>query len=259
MKIRSLAIAAIVGAGLCAMAQPGVAGWVVAALPVPVIVELFTSEGCSSCPPADQVLGDLVRTQPVEGALIVGLGEHVDYWDHQGWRDPFSDKLFSLRQSAYAAARASGEVYTPQMIVDGTRVIVAQDRSGAVDAIRRSAAAAKTPVHLTWTDGPSSSLDIETEAGKAGAGAQVFLAVTEDALSSSVTAGENTGRHLTHAAVVRQLRDIGRTDSSGAFHKAMPIKLDASWRRSALRAVVFIQRRPLGAITAVGTSTIRLP
>jgi hypothetical protein len=252
-------LAAIGAATLCLIAPPRVASRAGTALPVPVIVELFTSEGCSSCPPADQMLGDLVRTQPVTDVLIVGLGEHVDYWDHQGWRDPFSDKLFSVRQSAYAAARASGEVYTPQMIVDGTRVVVAQDRLGAVDAIRRSAAAPKTPVRLAWRADTPSSLDIQAEAGIAGAGAQVFLAMTEDALSSSVTAGENAGRHLTHPAVVRQLRDLGRTDSTGAFHKTTAIKLDASWRRSALRAVVFIQRRPLGAITAVGISPVQLP
>ena len=223
--------------------------------PTPVIVELFTSEGCSSCPPADDLLSELVRAQPVKGALIIGLGEHVDYWDHLGWRDRFSDKRFSTRQSDYAAARrSSDEVYTPQMIVDGTCVFVGQDRAAALAAIARSAAAPKTAIALSWPDAASGSLDITAPPAASSAGAQAFLAITEDALSSSVTRGENAGQKLAHGTVVRQLLDIGRAGPDGAFHKTVPVKLDAAWRRPALHAVVFMQRRPLGAITAVGTT-----
>jgi hypothetical protein len=253
MKLSGHVIAAVllltVGAGPSAQTT---------ASPVPVIVELFTSEGCSSCPPADQLLSELVRTQPVKNALIIGLGEHVDYWDHQGWRDPFSSALFSARQSAYAAAhRASDEVYTPQMIVDGTRVFVGQDRAAALDAIGRAAIAPKAPVQFTWTDGASLSLHVRTEAGPSSAGAQAVLAIIEDDLSSSVTRGENSGRHLTHSAVVRQLAEIGRADARGVFDAAARLKLDATWRRPALHAVVFLQRRPLGAITAIGITNVR--
>jgi len=225
--------------------------------PAPVIVELFTSEGCSSCPPADLLLAELVRTQPVKNALIVGLSEHVDYWDHLGWRDPYSDKLFSVRQSAYAGTRSSDDVYTPQMIVDGTRVFVGQDRPSALNAVTRAAAVAKAPIQLVWTNGVPSSLEISTEAGKTAGGGQVFLAITEDGLSNSVTRGENSGRQLSHIAVVRRLTDLGRADSTGAFHKTTAVTIDSSWRRPALRAVVFIQRRPLGAITAIGVTGIR--
>src|SRR5262249_20805138 len=100
--------------------------------PVPVIVELYTSEGSSSWPPADQLLIDLIERQPVDGAVVIGLSEHVDYWNSLGWKDPFSDALFSRRQSMYADIRNTTNIYTPQMIVDGTDEIVGSDRSAAL-------------------------------------------------------------------------------------------------------------------------------
>src|SRR5207244_6474025 len=94
---------------------------------LPILVELFTSEGCSSCPPADAVLARLHEKQPVPGVEIVALSEHVDYWNYIGWRDPFSDEQFSDRQSRYAKAVGRGRVYTPQVIVDGRLDVLGSD------------------------------------------------------------------------------------------------------------------------------------
>src|SRR5205809_963488 len=108
---------------------------------VPVMVELFTSEGCSSCPPADDVLTKLVTTQPVANAEIIALGEHVDYWDRLGWRDPFSSAAFTARQTEYASqAFRTDNIYTPQLIVDGREAVVGSDYRAATAAIARATA-----------------------------------------------------------------------------------------------------------------------
>ncbi|MGH9764327.1 MAG: DUF1223 domain-containing protein, partial [Blastocatellia bacterium] len=112
----------------------------------PVLVELFTSEGCSSCPPADEVMARLARTQPVPGAEIIALGEHVDYWNRLGWTDPFSSSAFSNRQREYSSAFANDEVYTPQMIVDGQTEFVGSNIAKARAAIAAAASLPKATV-----------------------------------------------------------------------------------------------------------------
>src|SRR5215468_9246058 len=115
----------------------------------PVIVELFTSEGCSSCPPADEVLARLEREQPVAGAEIIALGEHVDYWNQIGWTDPFSSRSFSERQGAYAETFRLDGAYTPEMVVDGRVEFVGSDWNKAVAAITQAASAPKADVQIT--------------------------------------------------------------------------------------------------------------
>src|SRR5215472_17815121 len=118
------------------------------AAPRPVVVELFTSEGCSSCPPADALLLKLDRTQPVPGALVIALSEHVDYWDHLGWRDPYSSPVFSRRQEHYGQI-FHVDSYTPQIVVDGTSEAVGSDARQVENAIRRSAEAEKLQVEIS--------------------------------------------------------------------------------------------------------------
>ena len=225
------------------------------AKPGPVIVELFTSEGCSSCPPADVLLSKLDQ-QPIDGIEIIGLSEHVDYWDDLGWRDPFSSADFSKRQSVYA--KSSG-VYTPQMIVDGGEQFVGSDEKRARAAIINAATKAKGKVEVT-----TPSVNAEKQVVRLSIHvsdlppvndddiAEVLLAVTESNLSSEVPRGENAGRSLKHTAVVRHLETVGEVDPrTRNFTADKTLPLTSAWQRNNLRIVVFVQerrtRRVLGA------------
>lgn len=228
--------------------------------PVPVLVELFTSEGCSSCPPADELLIDLVAKQPVEGVFVVGLSEHVDYWNQLGWSDPFSSAAFSARQNAYARVARTDRVYTPQAVVDGRNEIVGSDRESLLRAIRQAGARVKAVIDLAWTagDAPGHELRV-TIAGAPGlGGADVYLAVAEDGLATAVGRGENAGRTLRHAAVTRRLTKIGRTEKDGAFRRVVDVALLPEWKPAALHVVAFAQRDG-GPILAIAARPVDRP
>ena len=214
----------------------------------PVIVELFTSEGCSSCPPADALLARLEKTQPVPDAEVIALKEHVDYWNHLGWRDPYSSTLFSARQNAYARALGNAEVYTPQMIVDGGAEVLGSDESRVRQAIARAARAPKAGVRLEWASAAGDSIPLRvrieplTELATRDT-AEAYLAVTEGNLHSDIARGENAGRRLDHFAVVRELKQIGRADprAATAFSAEPMVRIAPEWKRTNLRVVVFLQ------------------
>jgi hypothetical protein len=225
--------------------------------PVPVVVELFTSEGCSSCPPADAFLIELAA-HPIVGeanANLITLSEHVDYWDSQGWRDPFSNSSFTARQTAYAQRSGVGDISTPEMIVDGAIALIGSDRPAALRAITKAASQPKAPLALTWTSAPKPSVTIALAANALTQHASVVLAITEDGLHSSVLRGENAGRSISHASVTRRLDVVGQTSADGSFKLELPVKLDPTWNRRALKVVAFVQATKR-QVVAAGTMSV---
>jgi hypothetical protein len=239
----------------------------------PVLVELFTSEGCSDCPPADSVLARLGDGRPVAGALVVALGEHVDYWDQLGWRDRFSSALFTNRQQLYGAHFNLDSVYTPQMVVDGRLQFVGSDEKAARTAIERSAAqphgtlsiAVEPPTASGSAAAKASSVNVAVTAGglpRPGRGdvTQIYVAVTENHVTSEVKRGENRGKTLAHTAVVRSLTRIGEAGNPAV---AAPLRgeitLGADWRRDQLKLVAFAQEQRGRAIVAAAAVPLQNP
>jgi hypothetical protein len=222
----------------------------------PVIVELFTSEGCSSCPPADALLSRLERSQPVAGAQIIALEEHVDYWNNLGWVDPFSAPQYRVRQNDYAQRFFIESVFTPQMVVNGQAQFTGNDGNRALQEIGRAPApAVQVELRTAVNAGDPELLDLfvqvtNLKAGKARA-ANVYLAVTESELVSSVLRGENSGKQLRHAPVVRSFGVIGKIQASAANAGQIvnTLRFPREWRRENLRAVVFVQERDASKIT----------
>ena len=164
----------------------------------PVVLELFTSQGCSSCPPADALLGELVR-QPG----VIGLAWHVDYWNSLGWHDPFARSEWTDRQKAYAR-HLQGDVYTPALVVNGAALLVGSDRAGVRQAIDQTAPQSVT---VTLRRGPS---ELEAEIGAASSALTGLLVSYDPEVATQVGAGENGGRRLVEYRVVRDATVLDR-------------------------------------------------
>ena len=209
----------------------------------PVVVELFTSEGCSSCPPADRLLFALEK-QPVANAEIIVLGEHVDYWDQLGWRDRFSSAALTARQESYARNFNISGPYTPQMVINGRVEFVGNDAGEALKRIADQKAPKSQPQLQLTRDGDHLHVAVATDYRRP---LNVFVAITERDLSTHVGNGENRGRDLRHTGVVRQLTKVGST-RDGRFESDVPLHLAADWRPGNLHAVVFVQNGNAGEI-----------
>ncbi|HVG92726.1 MAG TPA: DUF1223 domain-containing protein [Alphaproteobacteria bacterium] len=210
-----------------------------------VVVELFTSEGCSSCPPADELLAHLRQDLSAKNIQVIPLGFHVDYWNSLGWKDRFSSVEYSRRQEQYTQSLRVDGPYTPEMVVDGAVEFVGNDAGQAQRTIREAASqpeAAKVKISSA-----ADQLAVQVKAPSSAKDAQVVLAITEDNLTTQVGSGENGGRTLHHAAVVRELRQLGRLHE-GSFEANVALKLDKEWKRADLRAVVFVQQGGTGKI-----------
>jgi hypothetical protein len=216
----------------------------------PVVVELFTSEGCSSCPPADALLAGLALQQPIENAEIIALEEHVDYWNELGWVDPFSTHGWTARQYQYAEVLGNGNAYTPQMVVDGRAELVGSQGRKARQTIADSARMEKTQVTLGHGNpgkpGERFSVKIGRLPGaKQHDTAEIWLAITETGLHSAVKRGENAGEDLHHAAIVRSIQKIGeaKAGEETSFTGEVNAAVQAEWKRENLKAVVFVQEK----------------
>lgn len=220
----------------------------------PVLLELFTSEGCSSCPPADRLLEILDRTQPVAGADVVVLSEHVDYWNRLGWADPFSSALFSQRQQDYVNQLHLDGAYTPQLVVDGERDVLGSDAAAAKGAIAKAATNAKVAINLN-AQRSGAAVKIEVGVTGGGGGTDLYVVLADDYARSQVTRGENSGRTLQHVAVVRALLLAGKTDAHGIFTRDLTVPLKDG-DSGALRVVVFLQNA--GSRHVLGVAQTRL-
>src|SRR5258708_38765696 len=218
----------------------------------PVLVELFTSEGCSSCPPADALLERLDRSRQVSGADLIVFREHVGYWNDIGWKDPYSSHEYSERQRAYAAQFGRGSIYTPQMVVDGHFELVGSDERRATQAIENATKVRKTPVSISSSLSDEKTITLHIEAGPlpssvTAESASVFLAIADNTDESQVSRGENAGRTLKHVAVLRNLIRIGAVDRTAGFSRDMKVDLNAKNRRN-LRVAVIVQEAAAGRV-----------
>ena len=244
-----VAAAALTGGRMASLPTPAPAPPVTAS-PVPVVVELFPSEGCSSCPSADAVLRDLKNAQSIAGVEVRALGQHVDYWNRPGWKDPFSSAQLTARQRQYAEAPGAG-TYTPQAVVNGQTELVGAQRGQLTAAIARVARAPRTTVALSRSG--ARALAVQASALPAGTRpTEALVALTESGLSTKVKRGENGGRILQHASVVRALRELGPVGSDGTFSATIPLDLAADWPAGHLRAVVLVQERESRRIVGAG-------
>ena len=201
----------------------------------PILVELFTSEGCSSCPPADRLLESL-------DPQVIVLSEHVDYWDRLGWRDPFSAHANTLRQEGYARGFGTSGPYTPQMVIDGVTEFVGNDSRRAMDEIARARSREKIGVHLART-----ASGVQVQIDPAAKTAEVWLALADDSGTSQVAAGENKGRQLHHVAILRSLRKIGSVKKGTAFAQSVEVPPGTG------RVIVIVQDSGLGKVYGVGS------
>jgi len=219
----------------------------------PILVELFTSEGCSSCPPADALLEKMDTTQPVAGAQLIVLSEHVDYWDHDGWKDPNSSAALTERQVAYEHALGLTSPYTPQIIVDGSNEIRANDQQQVNKVFHDAVAAPKVSVRIgeVSVDGGNPAVlraRVEADGSSDKHNADVYIAVALDRVQSQVLHGENGGRQLTHVAVVQQITKIGKLSKGKSFDESVQLRLKPGTDPKNVRIVVFVQESGPGRL-----------
>jgi len=212
------------------------------------VVELFTSEGCSSCPPADEFMERLEKSYPNKNIYILAF--HVDYWDHQGWKDRFSDRAYSERQTRYANWLSLSTIYTPQVVVNGTSEYVGSNERTIVNAISKGLEDMSKDSLTLKSRKEGNKLYVSGELNRAAKGEELVLGLVQKSADSNVKAGENMGRHLSHVQIVRQL---AYGDING---KEKEITLPDDFGSNNWELIGFTQRNADGRITAAARINI---
>jgi hypothetical protein len=216
------------------------------------VVELFTSEGCSSCPPADQLIARIQREDKDQPVYILAF--HVDYWDRQGWKDAFSDASYTRRQNQYAAWLDLQSIYTPQVVVNGTKEFVGSQEATLRNTINTDLQEA-SPATLTLSnivsDPGKGKVDWQYQAQNAGSNSSLVVAIVQRSATTSVKAGENSGRTLSHVQIVRQLQTT-EPHSGGAGSLILPAGIDTRDEE----IIAFLQNNDNGRIIAATRSAL---
>jgi len=218
----------------------------------PILIELFTSEGCSSCPPADIILQRLDDRQPIPGAQLIVLSEHVTYWDHDGWKDPNSSQALTDRQSAYETQLGERDSFTPQFIVDGTHEVHIDHIADMEQVLKRAKDEPRISVRvgdvkLDPADPTVLHAHVETDANQIHS-ADIYIAVALNHVESQVLKGENGGRHLAHVAVVQQLTKAGKLAKGKSFSQEVQVKLKPGTDPKNVRVIAFVQESGPGRL-----------
>jgi hypothetical protein len=248
MHIRNFAIAAVFVAGFSSYTPAQTPD---STSKPAVLVELFTSEGCSSCPPADAVLAELDRRKSFAGAPVIVLSEHVDYWDHDGWRDPFSSEEWTNRQNFYNQRFRLDSVYTPQMVIDGTQQTVGSNAVQIALELQKAAEhqdkATLEIKNATWSgDVLQATVSVANSPAEAAKGTSLYAVLADDSDTSNVARGENSGRTLKHVAVVRVLRKVGKLQ--GPYSGQVQIALPHGVVHGKMRLILFAQKDENGPV-----------
>jgi hypothetical protein len=231
--------------------------------PAPVLVELFTAEGCSSCPPADAFLLQLDALQPIPGAQLIVLSEHMNYWN-DSWPDPFASAPLTARQADYVRALKIHSPYTPQFIIDGTTEIHLNEPQKIEHIFRTAASSPKIPVRVTSIQVEQGSPahmsgEIEVDGSAAQRKADVYLALALDRIETKVLRGENRGKSLVHVAVVEYLSKVGGLKSGQKFTQEFRVPLERELGSGNARVIVFVQEAGNGKVVGAALQPTARP
>lgn len=227
--------------------------------PSAVLVELFTSEGCSDCPPADELLRQVNGHKTAGGQLIVGISEHVSYWNGLGWKDPFSADLYTNRQNEYGSHFGLESVYTPQMVVNGREQFVGSDSRALQAALAAESQRKQISLRIDSAQIKDKSVTFNYTASDlpAKGSLQLVAVLVDDMDQSSVVRGENSGRKLTHVAVARALAPLGALHEAGQHSVTLPLPQSfLSNSATGHHLVLFAQLDGPGAVVGIDTKPI---